>query len=49
MDLVVAAVSGMLIVTGAVGLIVAGIYWGIHSRPIPRAPVTSPSSTPPAA
>ncbi len=32
MDLVVAAVSGLLIVTGAVGLIVAGIYWGILRR-----------------
>ncbi len=29
MDIVVAALSGLLIVTGTVGLIVAGIYWGV--------------------
>jgi hypothetical protein len=35
MDIAVAALSGLLIVTGAVGLIVAGIYWGILRRPGP--------------
>ncbi len=32
MDIAVAALSGLLIVAGAVGLIVAGIYWGILRR-----------------
>jgi hypothetical protein len=32
MDIVVAAISAVLIATGAVGLVTAGIYWGILRR-----------------
>lgn len=32
MDLVVAAIAGLLLIIGAVGLIVMGVYWGILRR-----------------
>ncbi len=32
MDLVVAAIAGVFVITGAVGLIVMGVYWGILRR-----------------